>query len=176
SAFITTTVHDPSVGSHTTLCAPAPVADATQNPCAPGADTGLPPPTARTLSPQKSEITVRPTPARQRSTPADGPTPTNTADPPAPGLTRIRTLSNRVGEYSHPAPADPNCVGSVASADPAVENRCTSLVAYPASRWVRSAHNPVPPLASNPNETKTSTPPTTTPPTRPPAHPPPPPG
>jgi hypothetical protein len=48
--------------------------------------------------------------------------PTNSGGRALAGVTRIRTLPSSVGEYSQPTPADPSCVGFVASADPAVEN------------------------------------------------------
>ena len=45
------------------------------------------------------------------------------------GVTRIRTLSIRPGEYSQPTPADPSSVDTVANADPEVEKSWTSVVA-----------------------------------------------
>ena len=47
-AFITTTVHDPFAGSHTTVWRPRPVAETTQKSCAPEVP-GVPPPVACTL-------------------------------------------------------------------------------------------------------------------------------
>src|SRR5262245_58911937 len=76
SAFITTTVHDPPCGSHFSVRTPGPVEEAAQNCCAPGADGGLPPPTDFTLSPKKSEMTVRFTPPRYLSTALERPMPT----------------------------------------------------------------------------------------------------
>ena len=64
SAFITTTVQDPSAGFHTTFWGPGPVAEAAQKVCTPGVAAGLPPSTNPTLSVQKSEMTVWLTPAR----------------------------------------------------------------------------------------------------------------
>ena len=64
SEFITTTLHDPPVGSQTTVWGPEPVAEAAQKSCVPGGDAGVPPSTVSVLSSQNSVITVRFTPAR----------------------------------------------------------------------------------------------------------------
>src|SRR5262245_10390994 len=64
SAFITTPVQVPSVGSQVRAWGPVPVAEATQKSCVPGGDAGTPPPTGSTLFPQKSEMRVWRTPAR----------------------------------------------------------------------------------------------------------------
>ena len=63
-AFITTTVHDPSAGSHRRACGLGPVVEAAQKVCVPGADRGAPPAMAWTLFVQRSEMSVWLTPAR----------------------------------------------------------------------------------------------------------------
>jgi hypothetical protein len=120
-AFIATTVHDPSFGFQTTVRAPAPVVEATQKPCFPGADTSALPLTVSALSPRKSEMRVWFTPARYRSTSVERPIPTNSCEPGLAGVTRIRTFPSRPGAYSQPTPAEPRSVCSVARADPVVE-------------------------------------------------------
>src|SRR5262245_25520161 len=97
SAFITTTVHDPFAGFQCTVRAPRPLSDATQKRCAPGAEPTVPPSTLFVLSSKNSEITVRFTPARYRSTSLARATPTNSGAVPA-GVTRIRTLPSMPGE------------------------------------------------------------------------------
>ena len=126
-AFITTTVHDPSVASQTTSCVPVPVAEATQKVCEGGAAGVVSPATCSTFASETPEITVRLTPARYRSTSLEGPIPTNNAWSVV-GVTRIRTSSITSGEYSQPTPADPSSVDSVASADPELEKSCRSVV------------------------------------------------
>src|SRR5512132_2272262 len=97
--------------------------------------------------------------------------PTNSGGLALAGVTRIRTLPSRLGEYSQPTPGDPRWVGSVANAHPEVENSWTPVVTYPASRWVRSAQTPVPPAHNRTNATSTSNAPSTTAAMRPPVHP-----
>ena len=48
--------------------------------------------------------------------------PTNTTASGFAGVTLIRTSPSRLGAYSQPVPDDPRSVGTVANADPEVEN------------------------------------------------------
>src|SRR5262245_34276816 len=92
SAFMTTTVQDPSVGSQVRLRGPDPVEVAAQKSWSAGTPAlgaeDVAPPTRSVCSDQKSVITVCGTPARYRSTSAVGPTPTNKSGSPAAGSTR----------------------------------------------------------------------------------------